>query len=992
MSAVKIVLTSFADQPIKALAQHIIELAQSQSALPLLTNTIVFTPQSNVAAELRYQLLVHAQKESQQALLGPKILPLQQWLQTYQPNQLQVVNETTQELILVEALQQHKGMFDTVNPWIYAHSLLELFQSLTANKIDLPKNEEDFIKKLYLAYGITSTESTDESDINIDALSQEAHFVFTLWNAWHQQLNAYNVVDNKTALLLSMQCAIDTLNLESKINFYFLDYDRLTKTETQWIEKLAEQHNVYYFLQGQNSEDNNLRYHPDKHITNCINQFSNKQVQEIENSNITTDKLHFINQAYAIQPEPLKLRAAQYDLKEQSPLANLHCYAANDNEQEARAIDIQIRRWLLEGKTKLAIVTENRRLARRVRALLERSGVHLQDAAGWALSTTRAAATVERWLECIENDFNYLSLLDLLKSSFIFPDINPHDLQYAIYRFEQDIIRHENISQQLKNYQQGIKSRANRLPDWFEETHTILNNILSRLSQAAAPLHNLLQSEEFSPQVFINTMTESLSALGLTETLAADAAGVKIINLFDDLAIESNIINLKFNWNDARAWLAMQLERSRFMPPSSETQIQLIGLSQSTQQNFDGLIIAAVEDEFLPGSPTPSAFFNDAVKYELGLETSLEDKNERFYHFIRLLNASEHTLLSYRSQNETGEPIQPSAWLSLLEHFHQLVFNTRLEDSQLIKLVNSPENTFTHQAEKLANAVLQPIPVIPENIIPTKISASQYQSLMNCPYLFYAARCLKLEATDEIRQALSKADYGQRIHQALEAFHFDIAELPGPFKATLNKQNKNAAEKILSAIIKDIFSADIIGNHEHQAWYTQATKMIPHYIDWQIKHGQHWSTYKAEEKASVDLKINNTDNILTLTGRLDRIDKNLDDSSNLAIIDYKTGQVSTDKAVIAGEQVQLPFYQALLQNENVQQVEYLEIKDDIVKSKAKLTDDDLKAIAEESTERLKEIFSQLHSNTGLPAWGDEKTCKRCDMQGICRKQMWQDLV
>ena len=138
-----------------------------------------------------------------------------------------------------------------------------------------------------------------------------------------------------------------------------------------------------------------------------------------------------------------------------SPVTSrLSLFEAISAEQEAAAIDLQTRLWWLDGKHKIGIVTENRRLARRVRALLERADIELQDAAGWALSTTSAAAILERWLETVEEDFAYQPLLDLMKSPFfqpknIFTDKSTNqdreNLLATIFRFEKSVILKENI-------------------------------------------------------------------------------------------------------------------------------------------------------------------------------------------------------------------------------------------------------------------------------------------------------------------------------------------------------------------------------------------------------------------------------------------------------------------------------------------------------------------------------------------------------------------
>ena len=78
----------------------------------------------------------------------------------------------------------------------------------------------------------------------------------------------------------------------------------------------------------------------------------------------------------------------------------LSTYLASNEEQQIRAIDIYVRLCILNGKSNIAIISEDRKLSRRLRALLERADVPLQDKAGWSLATTQASTIIERWLEC----------------------------------------------------------------------------------------------------------------------------------------------------------------------------------------------------------------------------------------------------------------------------------------------------------------------------------------------------------------------------------------------------------------------------------------------------------------------------------------------------------------------------------------------------------------------------------------------------------------
>jgi ATP-dependent helicase/nuclease subunit B len=36
------------------------------------------------------------------------------------------------------------------------------------------------------------------------------------------------------------------------------------------------------------------------------------------------------------------------------------------------------------------------------------------------------------------------------------------------------------------------------------------------------------------------------------------------------------------------------------------------------------------------------------------------------------------------------------------------------------------------------------------------------------------------------------------------------------------------------------------------------------------------------------------------------------------------------------------------------------------------------------------MLDEITAGTPLPAWGDEDTCRYCEMDGLCRKQAWPD--
>jgi len=91
---------------------------------------------------------------------------------------------------------------------------------------------------------------------------------------------------------------------------------------------------------------------------------------------------------------------------------------------------------------------------------------------------------------------------------------------------------------------------------------------------------------------------------------------------------------------------------------------------------------------------------------------------------------------------------------------------------------------------------------------------------MDCPYQFFASHGLNLSVSEEVQEALSKSDYGERVHRCLEAFHHNIEWLPGPFKEVVTEKNKESAIQCLEEISQQVFSRDLDDSFEHSGWLT----------------------------------------------------------------------------------------------------------------------------------------------------------------------------
>jgi ATP-dependent helicase/nuclease subunit B len=957
-----ILLVPFSQDPLAVAAEQILD--HYQDTLPDLSRCRVLVADTQCAPQLRTELLRQAGRRGYEALLGPVIERLDDWLQQFPCDSAQVLGRPAQELVLAEALRTARPVYADTDPWLLADQLLTLFDELTTHLVPVAERLEDFSAALQQSYGIRTPSAS---------LQQEAWVLHTLWHAWHRQLADEHSVDSAAARLAQLQAS---LQQPPEHDLWLLGFDGFTPAEADWLQRLLTRRRVRLLLHG------SARYtgtHPDTALSQLIEQLSLTGLPQP-----TTDDdpfSRFMEALFEPSGEHLKQRAQSFaESCPQDPLrGRLASFCADGPEQEARAVALQVKRWLLDGLQPVAVVTADRRLARRVRALLEASGIPLDDPGGWALSTTSAAATLERWLESLEEDFACGPLLDVLKSAFVSFDAREQHLA-RVRRLEQDVILHENIARGLQRYRRHLDLRSERLPgDWTERTRQELHVLLNRVDHAAGPLLPLLEGRH-AAGTYLDALQESLAELGVHEAFAADAAGQQLLELLQQLRQAADRAAARLDWQEFRNWLGRNLERATFNAPRSGSPVRLLTLEQTRLQRFAAVIVAACSREHLPGSPPGRTFFNQRVRAQLGLPTWTRSLNLTLHHFCRVLHSAERILLTRHAEND-GEPVAASPWLELLESFHANAYGGRLHDSELQHLVAQTDaQTASPDTAALPPLAQRPAPRAPAALQPASWSAYTHQRLIDCPYRFYAADTLGLKPREEIREALSKSDYGALIHRVLQAFHSDVRHLPGPWTGSVAGSGREAAQTLLTQISEAVFAGAVRDNFQARSWLHQWLKCLPAYLDWLAERETHWQLAGVEVEAERDFGER-----LRLKGRVDRVDRS---AGALAVVDYKSGSPPARQDVLQGEAVQLSSY-ALLLPGDVAQLEYLQIGNAGVTASVCAAGDELDTLLAAVAQRLAGIDAALQQQAGLPAWGDDKVCAYCEFSGLCRRDTWQ---
>ena len=931
--------------------------------LPDLRAITVFLPNNLVQKSLREKLTTHACEQGSAALLLPTCTMLRNWTFSKNVPNKPVLSQYARELILVDAISKYGSLFENANPWMVAQELLSLFDALLLSDI----GPECF--QNYLANDNLGTH-------NLYTLSQEADLVTILWQAWQQQISHGAMLDPVAAYVQALQ----KIEFSEHEIYYTLGLDKVSKCEITLLEKIDRQAQLQKFIHASNVK---LSTRPDAAIENIIKQPEDKRLYpEYE----ILPYAKFLNAVFTDDGLSIQQRAITFAKNHpDSPAAmRLKVFKSTSLENHIKALDIKIRSCIHANKNNIGVITTDRKLVRRLRAVLEHANVPVNDLGGWALSTTSAVVVIECLLQLIEEGYPANQLLALVKSPFLPVSVDKAIHEKAVNFFEKNIILAFNLYSDLHRFRTALKISQARSADENAQTFTYLNQLVDKIAVATQSLAKLCRHNKSIPlHRFFEELLAGLKALGIYAAVEKDAAGKQILELLEIQIADFKNIENAMDWFEWRRLLARILDQKNFKLASVNANVTFCNLEQSRLLKFDTVIIASVVKNRFPGASLHYTFFNESIRSELNISTWRDEHALYFYLFRALLDAAPDILITVQNeQNE--EQMLSSPWLEAIETFHLIAYATGLSDTQLQQLVGQ-DNTTIEQIQPAGMPALtsQPAPILKDELKPDAISISQYQALINCPYQFYASVGLKLAKTNKLSEELDKTDFGTLVHKCIHLFFTDEPSMPGPFIGRVTAANRAAAEQMLISISEYLFDQNTQRGFIDELWLCRWVKLIPKFIDWEIQRQKTHTPY--EHEVSLQKNINSA---ITLRGRIDRIDRMDEPSGGYAVIDYKTGLTPSTKKILAGEQAQLPAYAML--HGNCVQVEYVSIgKNNNVKAEAVIKEGRLQELIMHHQERLVEFSTALLGNTPLKAFTDDETCGYCEARGICRKDYWQ---
>lgn len=680
--------------------------------------------------------------------------------------------------------------------------------------------------------------------------------------------------------------------------------------------------------------------------------------------------------------------AAQFDWSQ------LRLCEAHSLEDEAEQAAQTIVQWLQQGKQAIAVIAQDRVVSRRLRALLERAQVEVADETGWKLSTTRAAAALMAWFELLSSRAEVLSLLDFLKSPFL--SLQPDQVQ-ALCSGSMPAWEAQSAAQWKSDMVMAIESglrRHNILGGWDAILAVMTpdspqRNWLATIARLAYRFGE--RGVRRSVSEWSELSLQALDQLGLYANLQADRAGAQVIAMLQSLGADCSAVEHRFQLSEWRACLLLQLEQTAYKPEMRDKRVVMLPLNGARLRAFDAVYLIGGDAQHLPSRPQETLFFSHAVRRECGLVTREQRQVQQWRDFAELLLSHTEIVVSWQSQKEQEfNPISP--WLAQVN-----LYLAR----QMKACAGAGLGSLPVQRLALSEQVLQPSPVsVPTPsapaLMPTSLSASGLNSLMACPYQFFAGRMLKLSALDEFSDRPEKRDYGDWLHAILKSYHEQLAaEMTGlvPPK-TMSFEQRLA---LLTQVSETWFARVLKLDQAALGFSVRWKKVMPAYVTWSCEREQQgWRFVFGEVWA--ERRVQWEDGEILLRGRLDRIDERPLDNGDTerAVLDYKTKSVTALRQRLKSrEDQQLAFY-GLLQPQvgdppvalapvDVASYVALEVE------RGKTGDCEASDYGPWKTQLQSVVVQTMRAiahGANLPAQGVESVCQYCEVRGLCRKGAW----
>lgn len=544
-------------------------------------------------------------------------------------------------------------------------------------------------------------------------------------------------------------------------------------------------------------------------------------------------------------------------------LSGVRLLTSATSDEEAQAIALMVREALEQPEKRIAVVTADRALARRVVQHLERWNIMADDSAGRPLSLTAAGRLLGLLIQIASHGFDLSALMGVLAHPLVRSDTTEGRREWLdrLRRFDREL-RGPAPAPGVEPLRK-IAGEAGVAEWWAEVEATLL------------PLTRM------GPEIAFADALDALAAAA--ESLAGEAVwaradGRALSAMVEDLRLHARAVGIRLQPADLALTLRDAMDQIAVRPPyGGHPRVAIYGLLESRMTRADLVICAGLNEGTWPQPPAPDPLLAPAVLRALGIPGA-EFRIGLSAHDLAGAMGAPEVVLS-RAQRDKDGPTIPSRFLLRVE---ALLGEQR---------DNFAETTIPSLLPLLDRDVPPAEPYIRPQPLPSpdqrkvRISATALDRLLGDPYQFYAREILGLKRLDPLNADpfSDPALRGTLVHDILDAWH--RARVDDPDLALV----PFAEEQLRLKQVHPLFWG---------LWRPRLLAALENFEKWVVGDAAAGRAVIATEVwGAMDFDG------VEVFGRPDRIDRMPD--GRLAIVDYKSGKPPTRKEVASGYRLQL---------------------------------------------------------------------------------------
>ncbi len=545
-------------------------------------------------------------------------------------------------------------------------------------------------------------------------------------------------------------------------------------------------------------------------------------------------------------------------------LDGVRLMSAASIEEEAQGIALLVRQALEAPAERIAVVTADRGLARRVAQHLERWNITADDSAGRPLALTPAGRLFGLIAEIVSGGPDPANLV----AAFGHPLVRGWDGQVradwlkGLRAFDRQL-RGPSPAPGMEPLREAAGKA--RIAGWWDEAEALV-----------APLSGWPQEIALADALTrIGEAAEAFARSAIWEREDGRALGAMV----EELRSNAHALGTRIETADLGGVLRDAMEAVAVRPGyGGHPRVAIYGLLEARMARADLVICGGLNEGSWPQAPAADALLAPAILRALGVPGA-EFRIGLAAHDLAGAMGAPQVVLS-RSLRDADGPTLPSRFLLRVEALLGEDLDREHRERTIPAILPHLDRQRPRGADYPRPAP-DPSPELRD--VPIKVTA--LDRLLGDPYQFYAQAILGLRQLQPLAADpfSDPALRGTLVHDILDGWH---------------KARKDQPGLALAPFAADWFKAERVHPLFRALWQPRLIAALERFEGWIAEQADDGRTVLASE---IDGEM--VFDGVKVKGRADRIDR-LPDGS-LAIVDYKTGAPPAKKQVLAGYALQL---------------------------------------------------------------------------------------